>query len=126
MRFLVFFILAITANAGWAKVAGGLCTATETSVFSCQTSSKKWINLCQIPDAGLQYRFGKPNNVELRYPDDPKAGPHQFKYAHYSRSQTERYEITFSNQGSDYAIFDYSENRQHRAGVRVGEDTEIL
>ncbi|MES2048313.1 MAG: hypothetical protein V4447_07935 [Pseudomonadota bacterium] len=74
----------------------------------------------------MQYRFGKPGHVELRYPEDPKSGLSQFKYAHYSRSQTERYEISFSNHGSDYAIFDYSENRQHSAGVRVGEDTEIL
>lgn len=126
MRMMVFFILTITAADGWGNSANDHCKAPETSVFSCQTKAKKWINLCHSPEGGLQYRFGKPDHVELRYPDDPKIGTNQFKYAHYSRYQTERYEITFSNHGSDYAIFDYRENRQHHAGVRVGENTEIL
>lgn len=40
-------------------------------------------------------------------------------YAHYARFQTDRVEVRFENQGSEYVLFDYSEGRTRRAGVRV-------
>ncbi|MDO8336528.1 MAG: hypothetical protein Q7T74_07165 [Candidatus Saccharibacteria bacterium] len=124
---LAFFIFLIISSVEvLAKTEAGLCKPEETSVFSCQTKSKKWINLCQSPDSGLQYRFGTQKHIELLYPDNPESGSSQFKFAHYSRYQAEKYEITFSNQGTDYTIFDYAESSHHRAGVRIGNDTEIL
>lgn len=115
----------------WADVGPsvGACAASEQTYFSCQTSKKKFISVCGTLPGQLQYRFGTAREVQLRYPADPAAGPGAFKFAHYVRAQVDRIEVTFSNQGHDYAVFDYNEGRRERAGVRVttpeGKEQEI-
>ena len=96
----------------------GLCGAGETSYFTCQTTKNRWIGLCGT-DRSLQYRFGTAARTELRYPEDPASGSASFLFAHYFRAQTDRTEVTFRNQGVEYAVFDYTEDRKRRAGVRV-------
>jgi hypothetical protein len=97
----------------------GLCVAPETSFFTCQTTNKRWIGLCGVLPGKLQYRFGTQGRVELRYPENAADGAKLMRFAHYSRFQTERFEVTFRNQGVDYAVFDYTEARIQHAGVRV-------
>jgi len=124
----------IAAFAGCAHADGvpgaGLCSAAETSYFACQTTKQRWISLCGQAPRSLQYRFGTPAKPELRYPEDPAAGAASFLFAHYFRYQTDRAEVTFRNQGVEYAIFDYTEGRERRAGVRVtaatGKDVELV
>jgi hypothetical protein len=110
--------------------AAGLCTAGETTYFACPTTKSRWISLCGTPSGSLQYRFGTPAKAELRYPSDPASGSAGFLFAHYFRFQTDRTEVTFRNQGVEYAVFDYSEDRTRRSGVRVtsaeGKDTELV
>ncbi len=49
--------------------------------------------------------------------------------AHYARFQTERVELSFQNDGVNYALFDYLEAGQRTAGVRVtttdGKEREL-
>jgi hypothetical protein len=110
--------------------AAGLCAATEKTYFACNTSAGKSISLCGAPPRTLQYRFGAAQRPELTHPRDPSAGPARFLYAHYFRSGTDRWEITFDDQSVDYAIFDYTEDGKRRAGVRVtpagGKETELV
>lgn len=62
-------------------VAPSLCTAGETVYFSCQARNGKMISLCgkvfeksrlgrleEADDPWLQYRFGRPQALELVYP----------------------------------------------------------
>jgi hypothetical protein len=108
----------------------GLCIAGETSFFTCHTKNKRWISLCGAQPAILQYRFGTQARTEFRYPEKTADSISRFRYAHYSRFQTERVEISFSSQGVAYAVFDYTEDRVHRAGVRVttsdGQERELV
>jgi hypothetical protein len=109
--------------------ADGLCQAAETPYFSCQTAAKKWIGVCGAANGDVQYRFGKPGKVELAYPADPAQGKSSLRLAHYMRYQADRVEVTFSNGGNDYAVFDYSEEGKRHAGVRLttaaGKELEI-
>jgi hypothetical protein len=118
----------LTSQSHAAAAAAGLCAATETTFFACNTSHAKSISLCGTPPRTLQYRFGAAQRPELRFPSDPSAGAASFLYAHYFRYQTDRTEVTFHNQSVDYAVFDYTEDGKRRAGVRVtpagGRETE--
>lgn len=108
----------------------GLCAKGETVYFACPINSKKQISLCGSLPQNLQYRFGKPERVELRFPQNAQEGPQALRLAHYSRYQTDRVEVSFQNGGVDYALFDYLEDAQRRAGVRVttpdGKERELL
>ena len=114
-------VLAVAAGA-WAqsrKQSVGLCEPSETTFFSCRTAKGKWIGLCGTGANGalIQYRYGTTKNVELRYPRDAnEALP---RYAHYSRAQTERVEVSFEAAGARYSVFDYFEEANRDAGVRV-------
>jgi hypothetical protein len=121
----------LTACTGTERVPShGLCNAGETSWFLCRTAQQKTVSLCGSPPATLQYRFGSTGQIESRYPQSAAAGATRFFYAHYFRAQAERVEVTFQDQGIDYAIFDYTEGDQRRAGVRAtradGKETEVM
>jgi hypothetical protein len=99
--------------------ASGQCTTQETTYFSCDTAKHKTISLCGATPSALQYRYGKPTQAELKFPDNPSDGVNQLRYAHYSRFQTDRSEVTFSHGGVDYALFDYTEQGKRTAGVHI-------
>jgi len=102
-----------------ASLAAGLCRAGETTYFSCATARHKVISLCGSHAAGVQYRYGTADKLELAYPDEPAQGLQPFGYAHYLRYRTERSEVGFGRHGVDYAVFDYTEGGRRSAGVRV-------
>jgi hypothetical protein len=109
--------------------SGSLCHAPETTYFSCRTTRHTMVSLCGTLPSNLQYRYGKGAQVELQFPDDPATGARQLGYAHYSRFQVERTEVTFSHVDADYAVFDYTENDRRSAGVHVttadGRESEV-
>ena len=112
---------AAPAAVGGAPDAGSavLCSSQETVYFSCPTPRGRTVALCGTPGGTLQYRFGRPGAIELRFPENAAVGRDQMLFAHYSRYQTDRTEIRFENQGVDYALFDYYEGGKRRSGVRV-------
>ena len=126
-RVLAAFLLLAPAAAGAASA--GLCAASETSFFSCQTAGKKWIGLCGSATGAVQYRFGAPGRIELQYPADPADAVSSLHLTHYARFDADRSELTFSNQGVGYALFAYREHGKQSAGVRVaiagGKEREI-
>ena len=110
-------------------LASGLCSAQETTYFSCDTARHKTIGL-RGASSSLQYRFGKPEQIELAFPDKPADGMNQLRFAHYWRYQTDRTEITFSRTGTAYTLFDHTENGKRRAGVHAtlpdGSEHEVM
>ncbi|WLI88624.1 hypothetical protein Q4S45_18150 [Massilia sp. R2A-15] len=106
-----------------------MCTSSETVYFSCQTAGAKSVGLCGAALGHLQYRFGKPGKLEFSFPPDGKDGARSMRLAHYFRYQVDRTEVTFSNQGNDYALYDYTEDGKRSAGVRVataaGKEVDI-
>jgi hypothetical protein len=114
---LVLVVAAVTQ--AHAARAQSLCAKDETTYFSCPASNGRSINLCGKSAQTLQYRFGKPGRVELAFPARPEDGADAFRYAHYSRSQVDRFELRFDNAGAEYVLFDYTESGQREAGVGV-------
>ncbi len=127
LRSAVSLLLMLAASASAA--GGGLCIPSETRFFSCQTASKKWIGVCGASTGAVQYRFGRPGRIELAFPAHPADAPDTMHLTAYSRFQVDRSELTFTKGGVDYAVFDYVENGERSAGVRVtptaGKEVEI-
>ncbi len=112
-----------------AHAADGMCTSSETVYFSCQTAGAKSVGLCSVAPGHLQYRFGKPGTPEFSFPSDGKNGVRDMRLAHYFRHEVDRIEVSFSNRGNDYALYDYTEDGKRSAGVRVvtaaGKEVDI-
>jgi hypothetical protein len=112
-----------------APSVAGLCLASETTYFSCAVARGRWIGLCGVAPAALQYRYGKPSAIELRYPEAASEGVRRMRYAHYFRYQTDRVELSFEHDGARYALFDNEEEGKRHAGVSVttsgGQEQEI-
>ena len=130
--FILLLIMTISiadAQAGSISRAG-LCSNSESTFFSCQTKNQKWISLCGKLPENLQYRFGISKLVDFKHPENAATGIGDFTFAHFWRFQTDRLEIGFSNNGADYALFDYTEEGKRRAGVRItngdGKEREIV
>lgn len=113
---LLGMALASPLSAGGSNRLQGLCSVAETAYFSCRTASGSWIALCEGAEHGLQYRFGRAGQIALAY---PAAGVPAFRYAHYFRAGVDRIEVSFRNGDADYAVFDYTEEGQRSAGIRV-------
>ena len=41
----------------------------------------------------VQYRFGRPGQIEMAFPERPQDAPSQLLYSHYFRAQTDRTEV---------------------------------
>ena len=101
-----------------------LCRADETVWFSCRVGTAKIVSLCGTRDT-LQYRFGTAQHLELRHPAAPSTGHTAFRWAGYTRYQTNRTEVRFSRQGVDYILFDHMENMRRDTGVEVASATRL-
>ncbi len=102
-----------------APAARPLCTTGETTYFSCATTGHATISLCGVLPGTLQYRYARAGKVLLRFPANAEEGVQQFGYAHYSRYQTDRSEVSFTAEGTDYALFDYLDHGKRSAGVQL-------
>jgi hypothetical protein len=111
--------LALVPVLAHAAAPVGLCSASETVFLSCRTKEKKWISLCGALPKSVQYRFGTRARPELLYPEKAEEGPQKLRYAHYFRFQVDRMEVSFSNLGVEYSVFDYHDGADRHAGVRV-------
>jgi len=95
-----------------ATVGPTLCTKGEVVVFSCPLkNSTKIVSLCSSTkftksDGYMQYRFGLPAKVELKFPNDRAQSQKSFQYSHYFRAQVDLTEISFSSSGYTYTVFD--------------------
>ena len=74
-----------TAQAGGAtapaRPAASLCAPGEAVQFSCPMGRGRTLSVCGQPPAALQYRVGKPRQIELRYPADAGPGAPLFFFA---------------------------------------------
>lgn len=117
------------------------CTDREQTVFSCSIAkSAKIVSLCASGnltknDGNLVYRFGPPGKIELEFPSPATNSLQQFRYAHYSRYQTDRTEVSFTIGQFDYSVFDYYDEQakpKYARGVSVsnvsgnGRDIQIF
>lgn len=117
------------ARRAGAAAMPGLCNGPEVVVFSCRLRTDKWVGLCASPELSitsgyLQYRFGKPNALELEFPqarDDSSRT--RFTYDRYTRPHVTKITVSFETEGWTYTLFDDRDSEFGRAqrlqGVRV-------
>lgn len=96
-----------------------LCLPSEVVYFGCRTARGKSISICGQQDGLIQYRYGKAQAIELRFPTKDQDAGKSLRYAHYSRPQVERFLATFEKAGTHYAINERWEGKRHAAGVDV-------
>jgi hypothetical protein len=132
LKLLIFALILLLPHAT-AVAAGSNCAVAETVVFSCAVGNgAKLVSLCASPRLSartgtLYYRFGTPSKIELEYPTRPDGAARKFKHVHYSRSEVDRFEVTFAIGSTTYAVFDYyeeSESPKYQRGVRVTTEGE--
>ncbi len=115
-----------------------LCNPGERVVFSCSLKRPaKLVALCASKsltkeNGYLQYRFGVPGKIELEYPNPLEGSTKSFRYHHYFRAQVDLTEISFTNNGVEYTIFDNYNGEEKPAvseeGVTIsdkGKDTTL-
>jgi hypothetical protein len=92
---------AVAAQARPAR--GGLCAPGEVVVFQCGIG-RKIVSVCggRTPAPRAQYRFGRPGNVELAYPNRSEGG---LSYARAMYSGGGELQIRFRNGGLDYVVY---------------------
>jgi len=89
-----------------------LCTKDEKPLIRWAVKgSEKLVSLCASLDLGkdrgyLQYRFGKPDQIELRFPASTEKTQQQFVYSHYFRARFDQTQLSFVNQGVRYTLRD--------------------
>lgn len=97
-----------------------LCSAGERTLFSCPTANGKLIAVCAAGKDQAQYRFGKPNKLELVFPPEPKQGPDRLLWSHYSRPGVDRLSVRFVHDNMEYTVFDWiDESGRRDSGVRM-------
>lgn len=94
--------------------SGSLCTATEKTYLSCETENHKIISICGALPNALQYRFGRPSKVELRYPTDASKGTSAILYAHPVDVNDDNSELNFTNGSYHYQVFDMRRPHEDR------------
>ena len=87
-----------------------LCHADETAVFDCVIAhSAKRLSVCSskaLDDKNgyLQYRFGRPGQVELEFPKDRHGSQSAFRYTRYTRPQVTYLTLEFRTGGYVYSL----------------------
>ena len=111
------------------------CKDTEKTIFNLQIKDKeKILSVCTDENYSfIQYRFGKPGNIELSYPTDMNAASwKQFEYFSVSRNGGAmnagfgNHELSFKRADVEYVVYDSyayaddtEESYQEEIGVKV-------
>jgi hypothetical protein len=89
---------------------GTLCHVDEAVVFGCVIAhSGKRVSICSSraldgKQGYLQYRFGRPGNVELEFPKDRRGSQSAFRYTRYTRPRVTYLRLEFRTGGYLYSL----------------------
>lgn len=118
MKTLLAILTALLPTLAFAGSVNSLCLANEKLVFSCATNAGKHISVCTKGKV-VQYRFGRPEKLELEYPKVESFKPSTFQYFHYFRPEENRTSLQFETNEAEYNVFSDSEGATKSAGVVV-------
>jgi hypothetical protein len=129
----VLVLLLFTANVvSIAHAKGTLCEADEQVIFSCAIAkSQKVLSVCgskllTAEKGYLQYRFGRPADVEMTYPTTKADTQKQFRWVTNYHADVVDNWLTFKNGTYSYSVFaieDHdtkSKRAEYRRGVVIG------
>lgn len=125
--------LALMAFSGSGYASSGLCGAGETAWFSAAVEgSEKTVSICgsaslEGSGAWIDYRFGKPGQIELQFPPKPSGSLDVFTVRRYTRFRTTYLKLEFDNGGYNYAILEFHEvdaDPEYSATLRVRRNSD--
>jgi hypothetical protein len=92
-----------------AKPPPTLCTGAEKTVFGCAIADGRIVSVCTSPDFSpetgwIEYRFGRPERVELAYPPTREKTQQAFEYTRYTRPLFTELTLQFTNGGYLYRL----------------------
>lgn len=115
------------------------CSKDERIILSCEiASNRKLLSLCGSSDLSaakgyLQYRFGRPGEVELEFPAKPDGSRSRFAMSLESYSAGYDARLRFTRGATVYEVFDRStrsdpvtSDYQTQRGVRVLQNEEEI
>ena len=109
-----------------------LCTALEQVVWSCETARQgKLASICSSKELDksrgyVQYRFGRPGQVELEFPKERVGTQSAFKYSRYTRALVTYLKLEFVNSGFTYIVSDDSNSEEKPARRDAGISVEPI
>lgn len=111
-----------------------LCQPDETVIFACRIRNNgKLVSLCAANDFGgkpgatVQYAYGKPSAVELKFPEKPETAPGSFKRTHLVYAgATGGYAYTFTNGGFKYHLYSISGTGLEHQGVVIAQRDKVV
>ena len=112
---LLIIILATSATAQ----TNSLCQSGEIDYFSCKLQKRqKIVSICGSPepallDSYIQYRFGKPDQVELITPSQKQGWP-PLQLRRRRGTDSDYFEVSFIIDNFHYALTNYR-RRSHNA-----------
>ncbi|MEK6425318.1 MAG: hypothetical protein V4801_37555 [Burkholderia gladioli] len=104
---------------------GALCHQGEDVYFGCEAGGK-YISICAAgnssPDRGyVQYRFGSPNKIELKYPKRRTPPGRMFELSHIYGGNLNFLHIKFKSGHFNYVVY-----RGFPSGVYVLKDGRLI
>jgi hypothetical protein len=131
----LLFILALVAAQGsgqdFARVSSApssvpikpasLCASDERVVWSCETvRERKLASICSSKALSktsgyVQYRFGRPDQVEMEFPRERVNTQAAFTYSRYTRPLVTYLRLEFVNNGFTYTITDDANSEEKPA-----------
>ncbi|WP_333676240.1 hypothetical protein [Dyella sp.] len=126
--FVLLMVLAPLASgsslAADAPSSATLCAASEKTYLSCETENHKIISVCGALPNALQYRFGRPSKVELRYPADASKGTSSMLYARQIDDNDNSSDLNFTHGGYRYQVFDlhHTHGSRYTGVIAQGKD----
>lgn len=106
LNFSLVALLASNYNSAYAT-DGGLCGKTETTIFSCPFTNSEAVAICSAAKKGsefVEYRYGRQNNVKMRFRADATDPQKKFHRAEVSYASNAAEVIWFQNNGDVYRI----------------------
>lgn len=90
-----------------------LCAGDEKTIWSCETANRKTVSICAAKQLDkqrgyLQYRFGRPDHVELEYPQQRQNTQTAFAYFRYTRPLVTFLGLRFKINQYEYEVYDNS------------------
>lgn len=119
MRFITLLLI-LCCSAVWAGEPGSLCNKDEQVIFTCSTG-KKFASLCASSQFSknsgyVQYRYGRPQKIELLYPETLKPSQRNFTLSNTGFSGGGASYIRFQNNGYEYFLYDSTVRTNFKAG----------
>ncbi|WP_198403264.1 hypothetical protein [Acidovorax delafieldii] len=130
MKILSAVCFSLFSGLCWAGTSISLCSADEIVFLSCSLGHKL-LSVCASKDLSsdrgyIEYRFGKQNLIELRYPDKSLPPKQAFTFLALGTGQAVENSLRFRNGEYTYTVYSVGGRTFEDHGVYVRKDNALI